>query len=80
MAALEPRTGLAEGTRLDEQIAIEVPVEGAEQIVERGNFFGRQDIRKRGERSLRGFFNVAIRDDAAVFQVRDEHRLHQQGL
>ena len=55
-------------------------VEAAEQGIEGRHLLRLQNVAEGGELAVRGFADVVPADDFPVFQVGDEHRLHQQGL
>ena len=80
VAPFKPGASIAEGTWLHEEVAVEVAVEAAEQIVEGIDLVGAQDVGERGRYAAGGGLDVSGIDDLPIFQIRDEHRLHQQGL
>ena len=80
VAPFEPGADGVEGTRLHEQVAVEIAVESAEQVVEGIDPVFVQDFGERGRGAAGGSLDVSRIDDLPIFQIRDEHRLHQQGL
>ena len=80
VAPSKPGADVAKGTWLYEEVAVEVLVEAAEQVIEGTDLVVVQDFGERGKGAASGRSDVSCIDGLPIFQIRDEHRLHQKSL